>query len=92
MSDLGFIKKAICWSQTLEHFGSCGGEEKANLGISLSAVFFPAMVTNSLLPLSASIKLSQDLTLTKVIPQSHLFLMFKKKRKANETQDLELLD
>lgn len=29
MADLGFIKKALCWTQTLEHFGYCGEEEKA---------------------------------------------------------------
>lgn len=29
MADLGFIKKAISWSQALEHFGYCGQEEKA---------------------------------------------------------------
>lgn len=46
MADLGFIKKAVCWSQTLEHFGYCGEEEKACWGVSTIAIFFSAIDTN----------------------------------------------
>lgn len=78
MAALGFIKKAGCWSHTLEHFGYCGEEEKACWGVSPIAIFFSAMDTNSLLSWNVRLNTCQDLT--EGVPQNYLFLVFEKEK------------
>lgn len=64
----------------MELFGFCGKEKKTCSDVSPITVFFPAMDSNSLLPLSARLNTRQNLMLMDSIPKNYPFPLLKTKQ------------